>query len=423
MKKIAATKIIKNAGQLITVNAPGPIGPRSGKAMSDLGIINKGAVAFASSRIIAVGETKKVMRDVAITKRTKVIDAAGQLVAPGLVDCHSHPVWAGNRSNEFEMRLQGKSYLDIAKEGGGIKATVKATRKASANTLFKNGMKALTEMLKNGATTIEGKSGYGLTLKDEIKMLKVLQRLNKEHDVDVVPTFLGAHEIPDEYKGNPDKYLGLVCGEMIPAVVEAKLAEFCDVFCEKGVFNLKQTRMVLQTAQAFGMKLKIHADQLTSIGGAELAAEFGAISADHLDCISNEGILLIKKAGVIPVLLPGSVFILGVKKKAPARKLINEGLPVALGTDLNPGSSSIHSMPITMSLACIEFKMTPAEVWCAATLNAAFAINRGNIVGSLAPGKKADVVIWEAEDYRDIPYWFGKNSVARIFKNGHDLEL
>lgn len=423
MKKIAATKIIKNAGQLVTMSAPGSIGPRSGEAMSDLGIIIKGAVAFASSRIIAVGETKKVMREVAITKRTKVIDAAGALVTPGLVDCHSHPVWAGNRSNEFEMRLQGKSYLDIAKEGGGIKATVKATRKASENALFKNGKKALTEMLKNGATTIEAKSGYGLTLKDEIKMLKVLQRLNKEHDVDVVPTFLGAHEIPEEYKDNPEKYVGLVCGEMIPAVVDAKLAEFCDVFCEKGVFNLKQTRIILQTAQAFGMKLKIHADQLHSIGGAELAAEFGAISADHLDCISDEGIHLLKKAGIIPVLLPGSAFILGITKKDLARKLISDGLPVALGTDLNPGSSPIHSMPITMSLACIEFKMTPAEVWCAATLNAAFAIDKGNIIGSLAPGKKADVVVWDADDYRDIPYWFGKSSVAYIFKNGHDIKL
>jgi imidazolonepropionase len=260
-------------------------------------------------------------------------------------------------------------------------------------------------------------------LKDEIKMLKALKRLNSEHDIDIVSTFLGAHEIPDEYKNKAEKYVGVVCGEMIPAVVKAKLAEFCDVFCEKGVFSAGQARMILQTAQAFGMKLKIHADQLSSTGGAELASEFGAVSADHLDCISDEGIHLLKKAGVIPVLLPGSVFMLNLKKKAPARKMIDYGLPVALGTDLNPGSSPIHSLPITMSLACLEFKMTPAEALCAATLNAAYAIDKGDKIGSLSPGKLADTVIWETEDYRDIPYWFGKNLVHSIIKNGHDLEL
>ncbi len=423
MKKIAVTKIIKNARQLVTLHLPNKIGPRGGRAMSDLGIIKNGAVAIASSRIIAIGETSKVLRQVAVTRRTKIIDASGLVVTPGLVDCHAHPVFAGNRSNEFEMRLQGKGYLEIAKAGGGINATVKATRKASPKMLFKNGIKALDEMLRWGATTIEGKSGYGLTLKDELKMLRVLKKLNREHHVDVVPTFLGAHETPAEYKDNVDSYIGLVCGEMIPAVVEENLAEFCDVFCERGVFSPKQTRLILQTAQAFGMKLKIHADQLHSTGGAELAAEFGAVSADHLDCISNEGMHLLKKANVIPVLIPGSSFILKSKKKAPARKMIEDGLPVALGSDLNPGSSPIHSMPITMSLACIQFKITPAEALCAATLNAAYAIDRGDIIGSLSPGKKADIVIWEAEDYRDIPYWFGKNLARRILKNGHDVKL
>jgi len=423
MKKIAATKIIKNASQLVTLHLPNEIGPRGGGAMSDLGIIRKGAVAIASSRIIAIGETSKVLKQVAITRRTKIIDASGLVVTPGLVDCHAHPVFAGSRANEFEMRLQGKGYLEIAKAGGGINATVKATRKASPETLFKNGMKALDEMFRWGATTVEGKSGYGLTLKDELKMLRVLKKLNQEHYVDVVPTFLGAHEVPDEYKNNVDSYIGLVCGEMIPAVVDENLAEFCDVFCERGVFSPKQTRLILQTAQAFGMKLKIHADQINSTGGAELAAEFGAVSADHLDCISNEGMHLLKKADVIPVLIPGSSFILKSTKKAPARKMIEDGLPVALGSDLNPGSSPIHSMPITMSLACIQFKMSPAEALCAATLNAAYAIDRADIIGSLSPGKKADIVIWNAGDYRDISYWFGKNLVNRILKNGHDVKL
>jgi imidazolonepropionase len=423
MEKIAATLVIKNARQLITLHTANHVGPRGGSLMSDLGIIENGAIAFSSSRIIAIDGTRKLMKQVAITKNTKIIDARGMIVTPGLVDCHAHPVFAGNRANEFEMRIAGKSYMEIARAGGGIKATVKAVRAASENMLYKNGKKAVDEMLRWGVTTAEGKSGYGLTLKDEIKMLKALKKLNKEHDIDIVSTFLGAHEIPDEYKNNAENYVGLVCGEMIPAVVEAKLAEFCDVFCEKGVFTAKQTRMILQTAQAFGMKLKIHADQLSSTGGAELAAEFGAVSADHLDCISDEGIHLLKKAGVIPVLLPGSIFILKVKKKAPARKMIDYGLPIALGTDLNPGSSPIHSLPITMSLACLEFKMTPAEALCAATLNAAYAIDKGNKIGSLSPGKLADAVIWEAEDYRDIPYWFGKNLVHRIFKSGHDLEL
>ena len=423
MEKIAATAIIKNAGQLVTLHSSDQIGPRSGKAMSDLGIIEKGAVAFSSSRVIAVGETKKLMKSVAITRRTKVIDASGLLVTPGLVDCHAHPVFAGNRSNEFEMRLSGKSYLEIAKANGGIHATVEATRKASENVLFKNGKKALDEMLRCGSTTVEGKSGYGLTVKDELKMLKALKKLNEEHHIDIVSTFLGAHEIPKEYKNKPDQYIGLVCGEMIPKIVEEKLAEFCDIFCEKGVFSPKQARFILQTAQAFGMKLKIHADQIHSTGGAELAAEFGAVSADHLDCISNEGMHLMKKAGVIPVLIPGSAYILKSKKKAPARKMIENGLPVALGTDLNPGSSPIHSLPIAMSLACIEFKMTPAEALCAATLNSAYAIDRGDKIGSLSPGKKADVVIWDAEDYRDISYWFGKNLVRHVFKNGHEVKL
>ena len=423
MNKIAATVVIKNAGQLVTLEGPGEIGPRGGKAMSELGIVKRGAVAFAGSRVVAVGETAKLLKMVAITRRTKVIDAERRLVTPGLVDCHAHPVFAGNRAHEFEMRLQGKSYLDIAKAGGGIKSTVAATRKASPKKLYANGRRVLDEMLRWGVTTVEGKSGYGLTVKDELKMLRVLKQLGREHDVDIISTFLGAHEIPEEYKNNTEKYVGLVCGEMIPAVVAENLADFCDVFCEKGVFSTKQTRIIMQTAQAFGMKLKLHADQFYSTGGAELAAEFNAVSADHLDCVNKEGIHLMKKAGVIPVLIPGCVFWLKMKRKAPARKMIDEGLPVAIGTDFNPGSSPIQAMPIAMSLACLEFNMTPAEVLTAATLNAAHAIDWGDRVGSLSPGKKADAVIWDAEDFREIPYWFGKNLAHRVFKDGHEVQL
>jgi len=417
----AATSVVINAGQLVTFNNPKLLGPRSGVSMSDLGLINKGYVAIANGRIIGVGSMGKLKKSITINRRTTVYDACGKLVTPGLIDCHSHPVFAGNRANEFEMRLQGKSYMEIAQAGGGIKSTVNAVRKSSPQKLYENGEKVLNEMLRCGTTTVEGKSGYGLTVKDELKILRALKKLNEKHTVDVVSTFLGAHEIPQEYKSNPDRYVALVCDEMIPAVVKEKLAEFCDVFCEEGVFTPRQTRIIFQTAQAFGMKLKLHGDQFHSTGGAELAAEFRAVSADHLDMISDEGIHLMHKAGVIPVLIPGSIFWLGMEEAAPARKMIEYGLPVAIATDLNPGSSPVHSLPLVMSLACIEFKLTPAEALCAVTHNAAYAIERGDKIGSLAPGKLADIVIWNAEDYREIPYWFGKNLVCSVIKKGHEV--
>jgi imidazolonepropionase len=421
MQKITATAIIQNAKQLVTLSHPKIMGPRNFKEMADLGIIRKGYIAIANDRIISVGNSQKLRSAVEINNRTTIYDAGGRLVTPGLIDCHSHPVFAGSRANEFELRLKGKTYQEIAAAGGGIKATVKAVRKATPKALFHNGYRVLDEMLRCGTTTVEGKSGYGLTVKDEIKLLSVLKKLNEKHIIDIIPTFLGAHEIPEEYKKKPDKYVGLVCDEMIPAVVNAKLAEFCDVFCEKGVFTAKQTRAIFQTAQAFGMKLKLHADQFNSTGGAELAAEFRAVSADHLDMVSDEGLLLMKKAGVIPVLLPGSVYWLKMEEAAPALKMIDMGLPVAIGTDLNPGSSPIHSLPLAMSLACIEFKMTPTEVLGAVTINAAYAIDKGDKIGSLAPGKIADIVVWDAEDYREIPYWFGKNLVHSVFKRGHEV--
>ena len=421
MQKLAASLIIKNAGQLLTMQTAGHVGPRAGKAMSDLGIIPKGAIAVSGGRIIAVDQSSRLLKKIAVSKSTKIIDADGRLVSPGLVDPHSHPVFAGNRAHEFEMRLAGKTYQEIAETGGGIKSTVKATRKAKASQLFDGGKKVLDEMLDWGVTTVEGKSGYGLNTETELKMLRVLGKLNIEHIVDVVVTFLGAHEIPDEYQNQHDDYVALVCGEMIPTVAAQKLAEFCDVFCEKEVFSSRQSRIILQTAQAFGLKIKIHADQFQSTGGAELAAEFGAISADHLDCVGDEGIHLIKKASVIPVLLPGSVFMLGLKKKAPARQMIDYEMPVALGTDFNPGSSPIISLPMAMTLACVEFKMSPAESWSAVTINSAYAVDRGNRIGSITPGKAADIVIWDAEDYREIPYWFGRSLVHRVIKNGKQV--
>lgn len=414
--------LITNIGQLVTVHSAGHVGPRGGKLMRELGIINKASVLVIDSRIIAVGKSLKLPASIR-KKDIHEFDAGGRLVTPGLVDPHTHPVFAGNRADEFELRLAGKSYLEIANSGGGIKSTVKATRKASEDELFENGKKVLDQMIRYGVTTVEGKSGYGLDSKNEFKMLEVLKRLNAKHEIDIVITFLGAHEIPDEHKDSPDQYVALVCSEMIPTVAAKNLAEFCDVFCEKGVFSPRQARAVLQTAQAFGMKLKLHADQFHNTGGAELAAEFRAFSADHLDCVGDEGIHLLKKAGVIPVLLPGSIWILKTKHKAPARQIIDYGLPVAIGTDFNPGSSPIMSMPLAMSLACIEFGLTPAESLCAATLNAAHAIDRGDKVGSISPGKIADMVIWDAADYREIPYWIGKNLIHKVIKNGRELNL
>jgi imidazolonepropionase len=422
-QKLSVTAIVKNAGQLVTMHIPGHLGPRRGQEMAELGIIKNGAVAFSGARIIAVDQTTKLLKNIKPSKNTKIIDADGRLVTPGLVDPHCHPVFGGNRANEFEMRLAGKDYLEIAQAGGGIKSTVKATRKASPQQLYNSGKKAIDKMLAGGTTTIEGKSGYGLNTLTEVKILKALEQIGKESPITIVQTFLGAHEIPEEFENNPDDYVALVCGEMIPTVTSRGLAEFCDIFCEKGVFSPKQTRVVLQTAQAFGLKLKIHADQLHSTGGAELAAEFGAVSADHLDCVGQEGIHLMKKAGVIAVLLPGSVLVLDIKRRAPARPMIEYGLPVAIGTDFNPGSSPIQSMPLTMSLSCILFKMTPAESLCAATINAAYAIDRGDKYGSLTQGKMGDLVIWDAEDYREIPYWIGQNLAKTVIKSGKLVTL
>ncbi|MEE9554204.1 MAG: imidazolonepropionase, partial [candidate division Zixibacteria bacterium] len=353
MQTLTASLIIKNASQLVTMHDPKKIGPKGGKAMREINIIKNGAVAVNGSRIVAVGETKSILKNVKTTSRTKIVDAGKRVVTPGLIDPHTHPVFAGQRSAEFEMRIDGKSYMEIANAGGGINSTVKSVRKASKKILKDNGRKILDKMLSMGTTTIEGKSGYGLTTKDEIKQLVALKELNEEHDIDIVSTFLGAHEIPPEYKNKPDEYVNLVCTEMIPKVVAKNLAVFCDVFCEKGVFTSKQTRVILQTAQAFGLRAKLHADELSNTGGAELAAEFDAASADHLVCVGDEGIHLMHKTGVIPVLLPGTTFYLDLDKDAPARKMITKGLPVALATDCNPGSSMTESMQMIMTLACL----------------------------------------------------------------------
>jgi imidazolonepropionase len=421
MQNSTATLLIKNISQLVTMHDPSMIGPKTGARMNDLNIIKNGAIAIRGDRIIAIGESAKLARQVKLAKRSKIVDADKHVVTPGLIDPHTHPVFAGQRAGEFEMRIAGKTYMEIASEGGGINATVEAVRNSSKSQLKENGRKILDRMLSLGTTTIEAKSGYGLTTQDEIKQLVAIRELDNEHEIDLIPTFMGAHEIPPEYKESPDEYVRLVCSEMIPRVVARKLAVFCDVFCETGVFNTMQTRVIMQTAQAYGLKIKIHADELSNTGGAELAAEFDAVSADHLIYAGDEGIHLMQKAGVIPVLLPGTTFFLNMDRVAPARKMIEMGLAVALATDCNPGSSMTESMQMIMTLACLKYKMTVAEALSAATLNAAFAIDKGNEIGSLVPGKYADLLIWDANDYREIPYHFGGNQVSSVYKRGEKV--
>jgi len=415
MKK--ATFLIKNAKQLLTLSSAKK-GPRTGKDMEDVGIIEDGAVAVSDKKIIAVGKTEDVLAKVKIDKKTKVINAEDKVVLPGFVDCHTHPVFGATREEEFELRIKGKSYEEIAQAGGGIRSSVRSVRQLSKDELIRLALPRLNRFLSYGTTTIEAKSGYGLSLKDEIKILEVIKKLNQIHPMDLVPTFLGAHEVPDEYRDKREEYIDLLINQMIPEVAKKKLALFCDVFCEKGVFSPDESRKILEAAKEYGLKPKLHADQLSPLGGAELAAELEAISADHLEFISDSGIEKMKQSGTIAVLLPGAVFGLGKDNYPPARKMIDMGLPVALATDFNPGSSFTESMPMILSLACLRMKLTPAEAITAATINSAYAIDKGNSIGSLEQGKKADMVIWGVKNYKEIPYHYGVNLVDKVIKNG-----
>jgi len=414
------TLIIKNARQLLTLRSNQKC-PRIKDGMEDLGIIEDGAVAVSGNRIVGVGKTKDVLDEIKITNETKVIDAKDKVVMPGFVDCHTHPVFAATREDEFEMRIKGKTYQEIAASGGGIRSSVKGLRAKTKEELIQLALPRLDRMLSYGTTTIEAKSGYGLSLEDEIKMLEVIKELNKIHPIDLIPTFLGAHEIPQEYKNNREEYIKLLTEKMIPEVARRKLAVFCDVFCEKGVFDIEESREILKAAKDHGFKLKLHADQLSALGGSKLAAELGAISADHLEFIDDDGIEMMKEAGVIGVLLPGACFGLGITEYPPARKMIERGLPVALATDFNPGSSMTESVPMILSLACVMMRMIPAEAIVASTINSAYAVDKGNEVGNIEAGKKADMVIWNVQNYKEIPYHFGVNLVDQVVKDGKDI--
>lgn len=412
MKRKQADLIIENANELVTLQG-GSEKPLIGKQMEELGIVKDAGLAVKDGRIVAVGKTSEIKQKF---KAEETVNAKGKTVIPGFVDPHTHLVFAGSREDEFEMRLQGVSYMEILRKGGGILKTVHATRQASEQELIENCTKTLNTMLQHGTTTVEAKSGYGLTVKDEIKCLKIMKRLNETHAADIVPTFLGAHATPPEFKEQTDKYVKLVVDKMIPEVASQKLAEFCDVFCEKNVFDINQSRRILLKGKEHGLKPKVHADEMTQFGGTELAAEVGAVSAEHLLFASENGLKLMAKKGVVAVLLPAAAFTL-ITKYADARKMISKGVPVALGTDYNP-SCWVENQQLVIAFACRQMQMTPAEALTAATINAAHAVNRAHEVGSLENGKKADIVVLNALSYKFLGYRFGVNLVEKVFKEG-----
>lgn len=405
--------LIVNANELVTL-AGGNEKPRVGKQMRDLGIIHNGGLAIKDGRIAAVGKTSEITK---AFRAETIISADGKTVLPGFVDPHTHLVFAGSREDEFQMRVEGAYYMEILSAGGGILKTVRETRRASVDKIVDFGLKTLDIMLEYGTTTVEAKSGYGLTTKDELKLLEAINRLEQLHSVDVVPTFMGAHAIPTEYKSAPLDYVNIVAEEMIPAVAEKRLAEFCDVFCEKGVFTLEQSKRILLTGKIYGLTPKIHADEMSMCGGTELAAEVEAASAEHLLFASDEGIKAMANKGVIAVLLPAASLSLMSGRHADARKMIESGVPVALGTDFNP-SCWVENMQLVAAFACYFLRLTPAEAITAATINAAHAIKRAHEVGSLEVGKKADVVVLDVPNHKFLGYRFGANLVDKVIKNG-----
>lgn len=407
---------IKNAAQLVTL--AGENGPRRKEGMSELSIIEDGSVWMENGEILAIGSTSEL--EAVYGERAHeadVIDASGRLVTPGLVDPHTHVAYGGSREREFEMRLEGSTYMEIMNAGGGIHATTRMTREATEDELVAQTTRRLDSFLAHGVTTVEGKSGYGLDLETELKQLRAMKRLNESHPIDLVPTFMGGHAVPQEYKGREEQYIDLLVNDMLPKVAEEGLAVFNDVFCEVGVFTPEQSERILEAGKKLGLIPKIHADEIESYGGAELAAKVGAISAEHLLKASDEGVRLMAEAGVIACLLPATALYLR-EDAAKGRAMIDAGVAVAISTDCNPGSSPTTSMPLVMNLACISMRLTPAEALVAATMNAACAIGMEAKVGSLEVGKQADVVMWKVSNYQELQYLFGVNHVGSVWKKG-----
>ncbi|NMM62874.1 imidazolonepropionase [Clostridium sp. P21] len=405
--------IIKNIGCLVTCAGAYP---KKKDDLKDAGIIENGYIIIQDKTIVDVGSGeryKKYLKD-----DEQVIDAQGKTITPGLIDSHTHVVYAGSREFELPLKLKNMQYIDILNAGGGILSTVSNTRKASMEELEQGTKERLDLMLAHGTTTVESKSGYALDFENEIKMLKVNSDLNKKHPMDIVSTYLGAHAVPNEFKKNREGYIKLIIEKVIPYVKEHNLADFVDCFCEKGVFTIEESRKILKTAQALGLKAKIHVDEIESIGGAELSGEIKAVSAEHLVAASDEGIKAMAENNVVAVLLPTTSFYLMLNKFARARKMIEEGVAVALATDCNPGTSPTESLQSTMTFACFGLKMMPEEIINAMTINAACAVGREKEIGSIEKGKKADIAIFDAKNLNYLMYHFGVNAIDTVIKNG-----
>ena len=406
--------ILKNIGKLVTMQGSSSF--RVKEEMNKINIIENAYIAVKNGKILAIGvgdEFGNLCGD-----DTKIHDAEGLLVTPGLIDSHTHLIHGGSRENEFSMKLNGVPYIEILNNGGGILSTVKATKEASEEALYKKAKKSLDRMLEFGVTTVEEKSGYGLELNTEIKQLEVARALDKNHPVDLVHTFLGAHAVPEEYKENHKAYIDILVDVMMPKIKDMGLAEFCDVFCEEGVFTIEESEYILQKAKEIGYKLKIHADEIESLGGAELAAKLGCVSADHLMAASDEGIKMMAENNVVANILPATSFNLN-KNYADCRKMIDMGAIVSLSSDYNPGSCPSENLQLVMQLGCLHLKMTPNEVLTAVTINAAYAIDRADKIGSIEVGKNADFVVFDARNVEYLMYHFGINHTKKVYKNGN----
>ena len=413
MKTIA----VINAAQLVTLAGPRRV--RICEEMSDVAVVNDGGMLIRDGMISATGTSAQIERVAPADAET--VDAGGRVVLPGFVDAHAHPVFGGNRVDEFEMRASGASYEEIAASGGGIRSTMRKTRTATEAELEQQALRHVRRFIACGTTTLEAKSGYGLSVEDELKMLRVIRSLPDESGIEVVPTFLGAHAVPPEFEGNIAGYADLVMNEMLPRVMAEDLAEYCDIFCESGYFDNEIARRILKDAKRQGLQLRMHVDQLTNSGGAALAAELGATTADHLEQTEEDGIAALKAANVQPVLLPGSVYALGKTRYPRARDMIEAGLAVVLATDFNPGSSPTPSIPMVLSLAATHMKMTPAEGVTAATINAAYSLGRGDRIGSLEPGKVANFAIFDCADFRELAYYFGIPQTHSVYVRGEQI--
>jgi len=413
--------LLTNIGQLLTLRAASPeSGPRRGPALKELGIIQEGAVLCLGGRIVSVGTTKDALRDPWLKKNRKrvtEIDCAGKVVLPGFVDSHTHPVFVAPRLVDFEKRIEGASYAEIAAAGGGIRSSLEGVRKATKDTLVAKVSLALHEMAAHGTTTVEAKSGYGLTLESEMKSLEAIREAASRWSGTVVSTLLGAHVVPKEFQGCSQKYVEIVCKEMIPRAARRKLAQFVDVFCDQGAFNPAETEQIFEAAGQHGLSVRAHMGQLSETPLARFL-RFNPASFDHMDHVNDDDIPHLAKADTVATLVPGANYFLGLKEYPNARRLIDAGVPVALASDYNPGTSPTLSMPTAMSLACTHMKMSPAEAIAAATINGAWALRVAERKGSVVPGKDADLAVFDVKDHREIPYWFGANRCSMTILNG-----